>query len=314
MAKRDFEKWKQTFVKAIYSYEDFVDFDKVRNSIEKNQIEYNILNTLVGKPLEGKNNIEYFFEKIIKKDSNVLNCIPILLAKRCGRFIVKDRVDDNINYLEYNFKRNKTEEIKLLLRFMHCTGLFKMFSECSIKDVVSYVSGVEVGLDSNARKNRSGNLMENEVEMYLRETTLPYYKQVKIPKIEQAFGVKLDLLKGKGKREKKFDFLVPTNECNYIIEVNYYGSSGSKPDSITNDYIGKKKTIEEINRNGKVKFGFLWITDGPGWKSSETSLKTAFEEFEQIYNLNDLEEGKLKELFKNKANSDIYESLNKKDV
>ena len=47
---------------------------------------------------------------------------------------------------------------------MRKTGIFDLISKHIINNLVDYATGVEVGLDSNGRKNRGGHLMEDLVE------------------------------------------------------------------------------------------------------------------------------------------------------
>ncbi|UWW01478.1 type II restriction endonuclease [Mycoplasmopsis felis] len=46
------------------------------------------------------------------------------------------------------------------LLFLDKTGLLDLISNKIINNLVDYVLGVEVGLDSNSRKNRTGKSME----------------------------------------------------------------------------------------------------------------------------------------------------------
>ncbi len=62
------------------------------------------------------------------------------------------------------------------------------------------------------------------------------------------------------------------------IEVNFYNTSGSKPDAIVGNYI-------TLNREAKKRgLKFIWITDGPGWREMKNYLSKAVEEIEWILN------------------------------
>ena len=152
--KRDFKEWLKTFRNSICDYSYYVDFNKVYGNVETIKVELNILNSLIG-----SKNIEADFEKLLTDYPQVLKCIPVLLAVR-GREIYT--IDGDGEYL-FNFKKMNysVEEYKM---FMKKTGLFSLISEHIINNLVDYVTGVEVGLDSNGRKNRGGHLMENLVE------------------------------------------------------------------------------------------------------------------------------------------------------
>ena len=56
------------------------------------------------------------------------------------------------------------------------------------------------------------------------------------------------------------------------------------------------KMIAEESKNIS-NFEFVWITDGKGWKNSKRNLKETFLILPTLYNINDLENGILNELF-----------------
>ena len=164
--KRNFNEWLKTFRNSICNYEYYVDFAKIYDNVEEIKVELNILNSLIG-----SKNIEADFEKLLADYPKVLKCIPLLLAVR-GHEIYT--VDGDGEYL-FSFKKMNysVEEYKM---FMRKTGLFSLISEHIINNLVDYVTGVEVGLDSNGRKNRGGHLMENLVEDYLVKAGLEKVK------------------------------------------------------------------------------------------------------------------------------------------
>ncbi len=43
---------------------------------------------------------------------------------------------------------------------------------------------------------------------------------------------------------------------------------------------------------------FVWITDGKGWKSARHNLEETFNEMDNIYNINDMKNGIMTEIFK----------------
>ncbi len=83
------------------------------------------------------------------------------------------------------------------------TGLFDLLSNRIVKDLVDYVLGVEVGLDSNGRKNRGGHLMENLVGKYIQDAGFikgkTYFKEIKIKELEKITGLSLAALSNSGK-------------------------------------------------------------------------------------------------------------------
>ena len=284
--KRNFNEWLETFRSSIATYGYYVDFEKVYGNIDAIKVELNILNSLIG-----SKNIEADFEKLLKDYPQILKCIPILLAVR-GREIYA--IDGDGEYL-FNFKKANcsVEEYKM---FMRKTGLFTLISEHIINNLVDYVTGVEVGLDSNGRKNRGGHLMEDLVESYLKKSGLvrdvDYFKEMYISEIEEKWSIDLSNISNQGKAEKRFDFVVRKGSMIYGIETNFYTGGGSKLNETARSY--KTIALETREIDG---FTFVWFTDGEGWKSARHNLEETFDVMDDIYCIKDLEDGVIDTLF-----------------
>lgn len=284
--KRNFNEWLETFRPSIATYSYYVDFEKVYGNIESIKIELNILNSLIG-----SKNIESDFEKLMKSYPEILKCIPILLAVR-GREIYA--IDGDGEYL-FNFK-DANCSIEEYITFMRKTGLFDLISNHIIHNLVDYVTGVEVGLDSNGRKNRGGHLMEDLVESYLKKAGLvkdkDYFKEMYISEIENRWGLNLSNISNQGKAEKRFDFVVGKGGVVYGIETNFYTGGGSKLNETARSY--KTIALETRDIDG---FTFIWFTDGEGWKSARHNLEETFDIMDDIYCIKDLEDGVIGTLF-----------------
>lgn len=284
--KRNFNEWLETFRSSIATYSYYVDFEKVYVNIDAIKVELNILNSLIG-----SKDIEADFEKLLKDYPQILKCIPILLAVR-GREIYA--IDGDGEYL-FNFKKANcsVEEYKM---FMRKTGLFTLISEHIINNLVDYVTGVEVGLDSNGRKNRGGHLMEDLVESYLKKSGLvrdvDYFKEMYISEIEEKWSIDLSNISNQGKAEKRFDFVVRKGSMIYGIETNFYTGGGSKLNETARSY--KTIALETREIDG---FTFVWFTDGEGWKSARHNLEETFDVMDDIYCIKDLEDGVIDTLF-----------------
>ena len=279
---RNFNDWLSTFRNSISNYKYYTDFSKVISTVNSIKVDLNILNSLVG-----SKDIENEFKKIINDYPNVLKCIPILLAIRKREIFAMD-VDGEYNY---NFKK-MNYEIEDYCNFMKKTGLFDMISSHIINNLVDYVSGIEVGLDSNARKNRGGHIMEDLVEEYLKQTKCEYYKEMYLKDIENKWGLDLSELSNAGKSAKRFDFVVKTDKNVYGIETNFYSSGGSKLNETARSY---KMLAEESQKVDGFKF--VWFTDGFGWYSAKNNLEETFDVLDTIYNIKELENGIMKEIF-----------------
>lgn len=286
MAKRDFNIWLSGMKDSIASWTYYTDFKKVYENVRKVKVELNILNALIG-----SKNIEDEFISIVKQYPNVLVVVPILLAKREKEIKVND---PDANYTFNFIKMNYTVEQYAL--FMRNSGLFDLLQNHIINNLVDYVLGVEVGMDTNGRKNRTGDVMEDLVESYLIKAGLikgkTYFKEMYKSEIEAKFGLDLSAISNDGKTEKRFDFVfIGAFGTIYACECNFYGSSGSKLNETARSY--KELTLESKNING---FEFTWFTDGIGWNTAKHNLEETFDVLDNLYNLNDLENGVIEKL------------------
>lgn len=284
--KRNFKTWISGFRDNIADWVYYTDFPKVYFNANKIKVELNILNSLIN-----SKNIESDFKDLLIKYPEVLKAIPILLAKRDSEVkIVSKGKDKCFNFSKLNYS------IDDYITFMNNTGLFDLLSNHLISDLNDYVKGVEVGLDTNARKNRTGKAMENIVEEFIIEAgykrNINYYKEMKTSEIKEKFGVELNLnAVNESKAEKKFDFVIYQNGIVYGIEVNFYSGGGSKLNETARSY--KLLAQESMNISG---FEFVWITDGIGWHTAKRNLEETFDVLEHLYNLRDLENNKLNDL------------------
>lgn len=279
---RDFNEWFKTMRGSISSYDYYTDFDKVYENVDSLKVEINILNSLIG-----SKKIEEDFETILTKYPEVLKVIPILLAKREYDIFCMDE-EGEINFI-FNKKVQSIDEYKM---FMRRTGLFDLMESHIINNLYDYILGIEVGLDSNARKNRGGHLMENLVEQYIQnagfQKELNYYKELKLSKLEEMTGLNLKALSNEGTTEKRFDFVIIKGKEVYACECNFYASSGSKLNETARSY----KTLA-LESKGIEHFHFVWFTDGTGWNDAKNNLKETFDVLDTIYNINDLINGAL---------------------
>ena len=286
--KRDFAEWLLTFTDSIANYKYYIDFETIYKNAEIYKIELNMLNSLIG-----SQNIEQDFENLIHKYPEVLKCVPILLAVRQTEIIV---LDDEGNKFEYNFK-NMNYNVEQYTVFMRETGLFDLLEKHLINNLYDYVLGVECGLNSNARKNRGGHLMENLVEKFIQregfEKDKTYFKEMYLQDIERRWKLDMSFISNKNQATKRFDFVIKTDKCIYGIETNFYASGGSKLNETARSY---KMIAEEAKR--VVGFEFVWFTDGIGWISARNNLRETFDNMEHIYNIADMKNGIMKEIFR----------------
>lgn len=212
-----------------------------------------------------------------------MKCVPILLAVRSREIYA---IDSDGEYW-FNFEK-QNYSIDEYIMFMRKTGLFSLISEHLIHNLVDYVTGVEVGLDSNGRKNRGGHLMEDLVESYLVQAGLQrnidYFKEMYLSDVENQWGLDLSSISNQGKAKKRFDFVVKKDKTVYAVEANFYSSQGSKLNETARSY--KTIALEAKNIEG---FAFVWFTDGQGWKSACHNLEETFDVLDNMYCITDME-------------------------
>lgn len=293
MVKRDFIEWLSGFRPSIADYRFYINFDKVYRNVDDIKVELNILNSLIG-----SNNIEEEFRRILSKYPEILQCIPILLAVRASEIYCQDERGGIL--FDFNPKKlsvSKEDDLDKYIYFMKETGLFNLLREHIINNLVDYVMGVETGLDSNGRKNRGGHLMEDLVEQFIIKAGfvkgVNYFKEMYIHEITEKWGIDLFAISNQGTTEKRFDFVVKTDHMIYVIETNFYSGGGSKLNETARSY--KTLALESNTINGIT---FVWFTDGKGWNSAKNNLKETFDVMEHIYNIKDLENNIISEVFK----------------
>ena len=282
---RNFNDWLSKFKASISDYTYYVDFEKIYKNVDKVKVELNILNSLIG-----SKNIEEEFQNILIKYPETLECIPLLLAVRSREIFVKDEIN------EYLFKFDKmVYSIKDYIKFMRESGLFDLLQNHIINNLYDYVLGIEVGLDSNGRKNRGGHLMENLVESYIIKAgykkDINYFKEMYLKDIEKKWNLDLSEMSGHNTSTKRFDFVIKTDKQVYVIETNFYSSGGSKLNETARSY---KMLAQESKKVDGVTF--IWFTDGQGWISARKNLEETFDELETMYNIDDLDNGILENL------------------
>jgi len=281
-----FEYIKQTFRNRITTFDYFVNWKKVFCNVNPIEKELNLLNYLIGKEDINK---EAF--NLIKQYPNVIKAFPFLIASREKSFEVLIDVKNFISKT-YDFSNTNPsdEQIKDLVLFVLQSGLAEILKNKQVKNLVDYTIGVEVGLDSNGRKNRSGSMMEGIVEVFIEECCLinnaEYIAQATTNKINKKWNLPVIM----DKSSRIIDFAINKNGKLYFIEVNFYSGGGSKLKSTATEY------CEMYERYHKQGIEFIWVTDGAGWHSTEKPLREYFDKSDYLLNLEMLRNGILKQI------------------
>lgn len=289
--KRSFDEIMKNLKKSIAGFSYYTDFKKVYVNVEDILLSLNILNSLIGT----SDKFDERFIDIIHKYPETLKAIPILIAFRAkdGKVPVADNRGDLVSFDFGTFSMKDDD----YLLFMDKTGLKDLIANAKVTNLVDYVTGVEVGLDSNARKNRTGSIMEAIVLEYLqRESSDPKEIMVQANKkdIINKWGYKelesINISEGKKEANKRFDFAINVDGIVFLIETNFYGSGGSKLNETSRSY---EKLADDINN--LEHYRFIWITDGIGWKSARRNLEESYQHQLFLATLRDLETNYLME-------------------
>jgi type II restriction enzyme len=246
----------------------FCDFENIGRNVDDIKLSLCMLNSLIG-----TSDLRKSVETIWNRDKTAFSVLPILIAVRDEG---SKKVLDSLN----NIVDIKTffGSIDRVVEFLESTGLADLFRKRTIKDLVDYVFGIETGLDTNARKNRSGHIMENTVAQIFRENKIKFRQEVH----SKEWAAITKVL---GDDEKRFDFVIETSEKTYLIEVNFYSAGGSKLNEVARSYSELAPKINSVNG-----FEFVWITDGIGWKSAKNKLQEAYSIIPKVYNLTNVNE------------------------
>ena len=291
--EQGFEDFYRTLRPSLKLWDFFVNWDKVFRNTKQIEIYLNIWNYLLGKP-----NFDAEFKSLLKQHPEIVKAIPSLIVRdgsASQTFHIIEDISDLTqpdNHFDFS-KPAKTEaDIEKALAFVRNTGLVKLFSKDGVKNLVDYAIGVEAGLDSNGRKNRSGTSMESVVEAYLSDFTknskLKFIPQATPKKIKELWGFNVPV----DKSSRSFDFAISNGIQLVLMEVNFYGGGGSKLKATAGEYKG----LHDLLNLPNVKF--VWITDGEGWTTTKLPLKSAYEHIDYVWNLNWLSRGYLEDLFK----------------
>lgn len=265
MAK-DFNKFMSQLRETNQTLDFFCDFNKIAENVDNIKLSLCMLNSLIG-----ASDMREAVETIWKRDKSAFNVMDILIAVRSEG---KKKIIDSLgNCVVLDSLFNSVEGV---MEYLNDTGLAELFQGRKVKDLVDYVFGIETGLDTNARKNRSGHIMEETVAKILDENGVQYRREVysnEWPVITRVLG----------DDEKRFDFVIKTSAKTYLIEVNFYSGGGSKLNEVARSYSDIAPKINSV-----PGFEFVWITDGVGWKSAKNKLQEAYNIIPSIYNLTDI--------------------------
>ena len=265
---KDFNKFMSQLQETNQTLDFFCDFDKIAANVDNIKLSLCMLNSMIG-----TTDLRRSVETIWNRDRSAFSVMDILIAVRSeGKRVVLNSAGDCI-ILDRLFT-----SIDGVMEYLEGTGLADLFRQKKINDLVDYVFGIETGLDSNARKNRSGHVMEGMVASILKKNGIKFRQEVYSTEWS-------NLQRVLGDDEKRFDFVIQTPKKTYLIEVNFYSGGGSKLNEVARSYSDIAPKINSV-----PGFEFVWITDGIGWKSAKNKLQEAYSIIPSIYNLTSIKE------------------------
>ena len=243
----------------------FTDFEKVIRNVSKIAIKLNQLNYLIG-----KEDLEKAINDLYEENPKVFEVLDILIAVRKDKGTKTFDNNGEIVLLDSYFTSPKR-----VFEYICETGLAEVFKHKEITNLVDYVFGIEVGLDTNARKNRGGDNMSKAVSLLFDKEGIYYKKEVNSTLFLDIESLGVDV--------KRFDFVIKTKRKTYLIETNFYNTGGSKLNEVARAY---SEVAPKINQY--ENYEFVWITDGQGWLSAKNKLEEAYNIIPSVYNLTTL--------------------------
>lgn len=271
------------------TWEYFINWAKVFDKVDDLKIEIGILNSLCS-----SKDFDNDLSVILSRYPEVIKAFPTLLGVREKRIDVLDSnslPDFVFKSFDFTKRRLSPNDIKDLVDFFKNSGLKSLILEGGIANLKDYTYGVEVGLDTNGRKNRGGSIMEDLVEDLLQKVygldSSAYTTQGSPDKVYRKWGVSLPV----DRSSRRPDFLVWKNNKLFWIETNFYSGGGSKLKSTCGEY----KALFDFCKSNGVEF--IWITDGEGWKTTLRPLEETYLYTDYIFNLSMIKDGILDEVW-----------------
>lgn len=244
----------------------FTDFKKIKGNVNKIAIKLNQLNYLIGKA-----DIKAAVKELYEENPKAFEVLDILIAIRKNKNAKTFNNKGQIVMLDSYFSSPES-----ICEYIEETGLGEIFRNKDVRNLVDYVFGIEVGLDTHSRKSRGGDNMSIAVSKQFDKASIYYKKEVSSNLFLELMSLGVDT--------KRFDFVIKSQFKTYLIEVNFYNTPGSKPNETARAYSDLAPKINQYK-----DFEFVWITDGQGWLPSKTKLEEAFNTIPSMYNLTTLQ-------------------------
>lgn len=290
----------EKFVSTLQNYFDanyYVDWDEIYRKVDKYRPELTLLSSLC--VARDKQEVA---RRLLLDYPKVLTVLPLLMARRESVQLMDDQNEGYV--ISYSFQQKSRKlsdaEVEYYVRFLCDSRVLELLEH--IQSVPDYVTGVEVGMDTNGRKNRGGKCGVKAIRPFV-ETAIEG-----LPFLQSKDEATYNFLTSQGCvlpddfQNERWDwaFWLKNNPRRLVVmEVNHYGSGGSKLKAIARDYIGRNKALAAAG------VGFIWVTDGQGWFKSRNALREAFETIPDLINVGQAKDGQLEWALRGLLRADI---------
>lgn len=275
----------------------WIKYANVKDNMAKYGPDVFTLDYLIGKNEDEL--IAFFTER-----SELLKLVPQLLGIREQKFekptskkILKVEGIEG-EYL-LNFSEIDVDNLEQYLTFVFDSGLADLLLRGLSKSVNDYAVGVEAGMDSNGRKNRSGQrgelYMENVLSTLAESYGFKWRGQTTYQYIKNEYNVELD----DSLETVRFDGSLynPTNGMLYLFEINNFSSGGSKLKASGGEFSLRQQVFANSTHQ------FIYITDGQGWDTDASHLKKIISSIDNVFNFSMIQHGYLTALIDSVENN-----------
>jgi type II restriction enzyme len=290
----------EKFVGTLQSYFDadyYVGWDKIYEKIERHRPELYLLSSLCS-----AQNKKKAARDLLIDYPKVIMVLPLLMACRKSVQLMDRQGESHVTSYEFPKKARQLsrDEIEHYARFLCESRILELLEH--IKSVPDYVTGVEVGMDTNGRKNRGGECGVKAIQPHVSEALK------KFPAVQSKAEATFDFLASQRCclpeefRYERWDWAFWTKDEPRrltVMEVNHFGSGGSKLKAIAREYIGRQKALSAAG------VGFIWVTDGMGWLKSRHVLREAFDAVGYLVNVRLAGDGQLEWALRRQLCADV---------
>lgn len=217
MANKKLVKFLSTLQDTNIRINDIINVQKVLDNVEDIKISLHTLDYIISNT---KDEIIRKINILFHKEPKIFLILPSLIAWSSHKPLIIGKKMVNLDIYLSSFDN--------IIRFFELSGLFTLIINGKLNHFNDYFLGLEVGLDTNARKNRFGlrnekdveEIISNEIECY---KYLTIHKQITGNSIEGICDISY-------LRNKKFDIVIKNTRNNkfLLLKSSFYNSPGSK--------------------------------------------------------------------------------------